>query len=66
MAERERIERKLSEVRMKEEKREAGSRMIQRFLPFESLTREMFVHKVVILRNGSVRIEWNFEDFCRL
>lgn len=43
--------------------------MIQRFLPFESLTREMvemFVHTVVILRDGSVRIEWNFEDFCRL
>lgn len=68
-AERERIERELSEVGMKGEKRGAGGRMIQRFLPFESLTREMvetFVRKVVILGDGSVQIEWNFEDFCRL
>ena len=68
-AEREKIERELCEGKRKEERSRAGDRVIQRFLPFESLTREMvetFVHKVVILRDGSVRIEWNFEDFCRL
>lgn len=68
-SERERLEKKLREARIDEEEQEAGGRMIQRLLPFESLTREMvetFVHKVVILRDGSVRIEWNFEDFCRL
>ena len=68
-AEREKIEREVCEGKRKEERSRAGDRVIQRFLPFESLTREMvetFVHKVVILRDGSVRIEWNFEDFCRL
>lgn len=68
-ADRERLERKLWEAKMEEEGQESGGRMIQKLLPFESLTREMvetFVRRVTVLGDGSVRIEWNFEDFCRL
>ncbi len=68
-ADRESLEKELWEARMEEEGQEKGGRMIQRLLPFESLTREMvetFVRRVVVLGDGSVRIEWNFEDFYRL
>ncbi len=67
-AEKERLEKELWEVKIEEEGQEAGGRMIQKLLPFGSLTREMvetFIRRVVILGDGCVRIEWNFEDFCR-
>lgn len=39
------------------------------FAPFESLTREMvetFVEQVYICQDGSLRIEWKFEDFSKI
>jgi len=67
-AERERMEKELCEAKAEGDGDTDEGRMIRKFAPFKYLTREMvetFVRRVVILEDGSVRLEWNFEDFCR-
>lgn len=43
--------------------------MLKQFSPFETLTREMmesFVQQIYICQDGTLRIEWKFDDFFQL
>ena len=43
--------------------------MLKQFNPFDTLTREMveaFIKQIYICQDGTLRIEWKFDDFFRL
>lgn len=68
-AEQERQQKELYALRCTSSEQPDSTALLKQFAPFETLTREIvttFIHQIYICQDGSLRIEWKFDDFFQL